>query len=125
MIYLHHLSGNESSIVNVRLDSKYTFSDICEMFETSNIPGIPLSIHIKNFVKFKELQPATLFNFIQKETPAQVFSYEFCKILTTSFLEHFPGTACDSDCCLKKIQQVSNFLLYQQKCLRTYNILHH
>ena len=33
-------------------------------------------------------------NFVEKETPAQLFSYEFCEILkNTLFTEHFRTTA--------------------------------
>ena len=36
-------------------------------------------------------------NFIKKETPTQVFSYEFCEILKNTFLtEHFQTTASDT-----------------------------
>ena len=44
-----------------------------------------------NFTKFtgKRLCAALFFNFIEKETLAQVFSYEFCEISTKSFFtEH-------------------------------------
>ena len=46
------------------------------------------------FNKVAGLRPGTAYNFIKKETLAQVFSYEFCEISkNTIFTEHLRATA--------------------------------
>ena len=67
---------------------------------------------LKNFAKFtgKYLRQSTFFNFIQKKTPAQVFSSEFCKFFIFFIFFSF---YCN------KIYQVTNYIAIQNKINKT------